>query len=90
MKKKLRSPGFPTQNAFGFGGFPANFSPEPEKSISISVNSYCFSNSEYFGMRKWNDACLFIFYAFDYYLDLAICLFLYRLPFRRFEGMIGT
>ncbi|EGL63690.1 hypothetical protein AGRO_3762 [Agrobacterium sp. ATCC 31749] len=25
MKKKLRSPGFLAQNAFGFGDFPANF-----------------------------------------------------------------
>jgi hypothetical protein len=39
-------------------------------------------------MRECDEVGLFIFYAFDYYLDLAICLFLYRLPFRRFEGMI--
>ncbi|UXT95917.1 hypothetical protein [Agrobacterium tumefaciens] len=88
MKKKLRSPGLPTQNAFGFGGFPANFSREPEKSISISPNSYYFRWFEYLRMRGCDEVGLFIFYAFDYYLDLAICLFLYRLPFRRFEGMI--
>ncbi|MBB4406035.1 MULTISPECIES: hypothetical protein [Agrobacterium tumefaciens complex] len=71
-----------------FGGFSANFSREPEKSISISANSYYFRWFEYLRMRECDEVGLFIFYAFDYYLDLAICLFLYRLPFRRFEGMI--
>ncbi|WP_274603146.1 hypothetical protein G6L89_006925 [Agrobacterium fabrum] len=42
MKKKLRSPGFLAQNAFGFGGFPANFYRQAEKSISISAKSYYF------------------------------------------------
>ncbi|QCL94019.1 hypothetical protein CFBP7129_07300 [Agrobacterium tumefaciens] len=89
MKKKLRSPGVPTQNAFAFCAFPANFSRKPEKSISISVNLYYFSFFEYLEKRERSNGCLFIFYAFVYYLDMAICLFLYRLPFRRFEGMIG-
>ncbi|MCZ7450329.1 hypothetical protein O8B93_22345 [Agrobacterium rhizogenes] len=90
MKKKLRSLRFLAQNAFGFGGFPANFSRQPEKSISISANSYYFSCFEYLRMRRRGKGQLFIFYAFDYYLDLRICLFLYRLPFRRFEGMIAA
>ncbi|UXT56107.1 hypothetical protein FY134_07305 [Agrobacterium fabrum] len=90
MKKKLRSPGFLAQNAFGFGGFPANFYRQAEKSISISAKSYYFRYLEYLIMRKLGESRLFIFCAFDYYLVLEFCLFLYRLPFRRFEGMIAA
>ncbi|MDO3442116.1 hypothetical protein [Agrobacterium sp. V1] len=89
MKKKLRSPGFPAQNAFAFGGFPANFSRKSEKSVRISVDLYYFSDLLYFEFQYTCFAGLFIFYAFDYYSIRVICLFLYRLPFRRFEGMIG-
>ncbi|NSX90882.1 hypothetical protein G6M17_08805 [Agrobacterium tumefaciens] len=52
MKKKLRSPGFPAQNAFAFCGFPGNFSRKSEKSMSISVDLYYFSNTEYFEFRR--------------------------------------
>ncbi|WKL21333.1 hypothetical protein QYR00_06095 [Agrobacterium tumefaciens] len=48
MKKKLRSPGLPAQNAFDFCGFPANFSPKPENSITNSTDLYYFSDIEYF------------------------------------------
>ncbi|MDH2226061.1 hypothetical protein [Agrobacterium sp. GD03642] len=89
MKKKLRSPGLPAQNAFAFWDFPANFSQKAEKSISISVNLYYFRFFEYLERRAQGNGCLFIFYAIVYYLDTAICSFLYRLPFRRFERMIG-
>ncbi|MFF2320161.1 hypothetical protein ACFVTJ_03815 [Agrobacterium sp. NPDC058088] len=90
MKKKLRSSGLPAQNAFAFCAFPANFSPKPEKSICISVKLYYFRFFEYFEKREKGKGRLFIFYAFVYYLDMASCSFLYRLPFRRFEGMIVT
>ncbi|UXS30546.1 hypothetical protein FY152_07010 [Agrobacterium tumefaciens] len=89
MKKKLRSPGLPAQKAFAFCGFPANFSPKPENSITNSTDLYYFSDIEYFEERCRRQVALVIFYAFDYYLVVAICLFLYRLPFRRFAGMIG-
>ncbi|MQB05871.1 hypothetical protein DXT91_17315 [Agrobacterium tumefaciens] len=90
MKKKLRLPGFLAQNAFAFCGFPANFSPKPEKSVINSVGFPYFSYLEYFGMHRRRFVDLFIFYAFDYYFAATICLFLYRLPFRRFEGMIAS
>jgi len=51
LKKKLRLPGFLTQNAFAFSGFPANFSPKPEKSVINSVGFPYFSYVEYFGMH---------------------------------------
>jgi len=89
LKKKLRPLGFPGQNAFAFGGFPANFSRKSQKSIRISIDLYYFSNLLYFEFRHGCFAGLFIFCAFDYYSVTRICLFLYRLPFRRFEGMIG-
>ncbi|MCZ7485817.1 hypothetical protein [Rhizobium rhizogenes] len=89
MKKKLRPLGFPAQNAFAFAGFPANFSRKSEKSIRISVDLYYFSYLLYFEFQYACFAGLFIFYAFDYYSVRAICLFLHRLPFRRFEWMIG-
>ncbi|MDH7801063.1 MULTISPECIES: hypothetical protein [unclassified Rhizobium] len=89
MKKKLRLPGFPTQNAFAFCGFPANFSPKSKKSVINSVGFPYFSCFECLRMRGRRFVGLFIFYAFDYYFAVAICLFLYRLPFRRFEGMIA-
>jgi hypothetical protein len=89
LKKKLRLPGFPTQNAFAFCGFPAKFSLKPEKSVINSVGFPYFSYFECLRMHGWCFVGLFIFYAFDYYFAVAVCLFLYRLPFRRFEGIIA-
>jgi len=73
-----------------FWRFSSQFLADPEKFRSNSADLYYFSDFEYLKIMERLNIDLFIFCANGYILFIHKCLFLYRLPFRRFEGMIAA